>query len=54
MATKSQKVRLSIFLITSSSILILFFILLVGNRLLQRMDTYYVVYEDISVTGLEP
>ena len=54
MATKSQKVRLSVFLITSTSILILFFILLVGNRLLQRMDTYYVVYEDISVTGLEP
>ncbi|MFC1539054.1 MlaD family protein [Candidatus Latescibacterota bacterium] len=54
MATKSQKIRLSIFLIASTSILLLFFILLVGNRLLKRMDTYYVIYEDISVTGLEP
>ncbi len=54
MATKAQKVRLSIFLIISSSVLLMFFIILVGNRLLKRMDTYYVVYEDISVTGLEP
>jgi len=54
MATKVQKVRLSIFLIISSSVLLMFFIILVGNRLLKRMDTYYVVYEDISVTGLEP
>ena len=42
MATKAQKVRLS------------FFIILVGSRLLKRMDVYYIVYEDISVTGLEP
>ena len=54
MATKAQKVRLSIFLIISSSVLLMFFIILVGNRLVKRMDTYYVVYEDISVTGLEP
>ncbi|HDY89029.1 MAG TPA: MCE family protein [bacterium] len=53
MATKAQKIRLSVFLIISSSILLLFFIILVGNRLLKRMDTYYVIYEDISVTGLE-
>jgi len=53
MATKAQKVRLSIFLISSSTVLLLFFIILVGNRLLKRMDTYYIVYEDISVTGLE-
>ncbi len=53
MATKAQKVRLSVFLIVSSSILLLFFIILVGNRLIKRMDTYYIIYEDISVTGLE-
>ncbi len=54
MATKSQKVRLSVFLITSATILILFFVVLVANKLLKRMDTYYIIYEDISVTGLEP
>lgn len=54
MATKAQKVRLSIFLIATSAILIAFFLLLVGNRLLRRMETYYIEYRDISVTGLEP
>ena len=54
MATTAQKVRLSIFLIISSTVLLLFFIVLVGNRLLKRMDIYYIEYQDISVTGLEP
>ena len=54
MATKAQKVRLSFFLIISSTILLTFFIILVGNRLLKRMDWYYIEYMDISVTGLEP
>lgn len=54
MATTAQKVRLSIFLIISSTVLLLFFIGLVGNRLLKRMDIYNIEYQDISVTGLEP
>jgi phospholipid/cholesterol/gamma-HCH transport system substrate-binding protein len=54
MATRAQKVRLSIFLMISSVVFFIFFILLVGNRLLKQMDTYYIIYRDISVTGLEP
>jgi len=54
MATRAQKVRLSIFLIASSTLLLTFFIILIGNRLLKRMDWYYIEYKDISVTGLEP
>ncbi|MBN1291854.1 MAG: MCE family protein [Candidatus Latescibacteria bacterium] len=54
MATKAQKVRLSIFLIASSVILLIFFLVLVGSRLFRKMDPYHVVYEGISVTGLEP
>jgi len=54
MATKTQKIRLSIFLIVSSTILLGFFIVLVGNQLIQRMDKYYIEYKDISVTGLDP
>ena len=54
MATKAQKVRLSIFMIASSTVLLVFFLVLVGNRILKRMDWYYVEYQDISVTGLEP
>ena len=54
MATKTQKIRLSIFLIVSSTVLLGFFIVLVGNQLIQRMDKYYIEYKDISVTGLDP
>ena len=54
MATKVQKIRLSIFIIASSTILLGFFIVLVGNRILTRMDTYFIEYRDITVTGLEP
>jgi len=54
MATKAQKVRLSIFLISAAAIFTLFFILLIGSKFLRRMETYYIVYRDISITGLEP
>ncbi len=54
MATRAQKVRLSIFLIISSSILLMFFLALVGGRFFRRMDTYYIDYQNVSVTGLEP
>ena len=32
----------------------IFFLVLVGNRIMKRMDPYYIVYEGVSVTGLEP
>jgi phospholipid/cholesterol/gamma-HCH transport system substrate-binding protein len=54
MATKAQKVRLSIFLISAAAIFALFFILLIGSKFLRKMDIYYIVYQDISITGLEP
>ncbi len=54
MATKAQKVRLSVFLIISGTILLTFFVVLAGSRLLKRMDWYVIEYKDISVTGLEP
>ena len=54
MATKAQKVRLSVFLIVSSVTLLIFFLVLVGSRIFKRMDPYHIVYEGISVTGLEP
>jgi len=54
MATRAQKIRLSIFLIMSSTLLLILFIVLVGSRFFKNMDTYYIEYKDISVTGLEP
>ena len=54
MATRAQKVRLSVFLILSSTVLMIFFLVLVGSRILKRMNPYHIVYEGVSVTGLEP
>ena len=54
MATRAQKIRLSLFLIATGSLLLVFFIVLVGSRLLKRMNTYHIVYANISVNGLEP
>lgn len=53
MATKAQKVRLSIFLILSAAVFLIFFFILVGGKFFKRMDTYSVVYRDLSITGLE-
>ena len=53
MATKAQKVRLSIFLITAGSLLAITIVALVGGRLLRRADVYEIDYRDMSVSGLE-
>jgi len=53
MATRAQKVRLSVFLIVSGSALLILFLFLAGSRMMKRMDWYYIEYKDISVTGLE-
>ena len=53
MATRAQKVRLSIFLITAGSLLAITIVVLVGGRLLRRADVYEIDYRDMSVSGLE-
>lgn len=53
MATKAQKVRLSVFLIMSVTVFLVFFFILVGGKMLQRMETYNIVYRDVTITGLE-
>ncbi len=53
MATRAQKVRLSVFLIVSGTALLVLFLFLVGSRMMKRMDWYYIEYRNISVTGLE-
>ncbi len=54
MATRSQKVRLALFLISSCLVLLLFFAFLVGNRFLRRTAEYHIIYEGATATGLEP
>jgi len=53
MVTKTQKVRLGVFLFFGILLLMIFIILIAGERLLERVDTYYIAYEDVSVSGLQ-
>jgi phospholipid/cholesterol/gamma-HCH transport system substrate-binding protein len=53
MATRAQKVRLSIFLIGSGSLLLVTLLVLAGSRLWSRLDAYAIEYRGTSVSGLE-
>ncbi|RLC47432.1 MAG: hypothetical protein DRH57_04060 [Candidatus Cloacimonadota bacterium] len=53
MKSKSQRIRLGIFITISSSILIIVIALITGSKLLQKRDIYYIAYKDVSISGLE-
>ncbi|KAA3600070.1 MAG: MCE family protein [Calditrichaeota bacterium] len=53
MATKSQKIRLGIFVSVTSAIGIIILIALTGQKIFEQRDTYFVKYSNISVQGLE-
>lgn len=53
MVSKAQKFRLGLFLILSSIILIVFLVLVIGKKIMERRDIYYIVYKDVSVSGLQ-
>ena len=53
MVTKAQKVRLGVFLFISIGLLLIFLFVIIGSRLLERTDTYFIAYEDVSVSGLQ-
>jgi len=53
MVTKSQKVRLGIFISISLLALIIVIIILVAPKFLEKRDIYFVGFTDISVTGLQ-
>jgi len=53
MVSRSQKIRLGIFLTISISILIVAIGIITGSRLLKKRVTYYIRYKEISLTGLE-
>jgi phospholipid/cholesterol/gamma-HCH transport system substrate-binding protein len=51
--SKSQKIRLGIFLTVSITVLIAIVLLITGTKLLRKRDVYHIAYEDVSVSGLE-
>lgn len=53
MITRSQRVRLGIFVIIAVAALVISVIIIVAPKLLQSRDIYYVAFENVSVTGLQ-
>jgi ABC-type transporter Mla subunit MlaD len=53
MVMKAQKFRLGIFIFTTSMLLIIFLVLVAGKKIMEKRDTYFIRYENKSVTGLQ-
>ncbi|MFW5892554.1 MAG: MlaD family protein [Bacteroidota bacterium] len=53
MASKAKKVRLGIFILVSSVLLLILIGFFTAKRLFESTDTYYVAYQNVSVSGLE-
>ncbi len=53
MVSKAQKVRLGVFLVISFSLMLLLVVLIAGEKLLQKKDTYTIAYKNVSVNGLQ-
>ena len=53
MITASQKIRLALFLIVGFTILFTVLALLIGSKLTEKRDFYYIIFEDTSVMGLQ-
>ncbi|MBI2505263.1 MAG: MCE family protein [Candidatus Latescibacteria bacterium] len=52
MATRAQKLRLALFLLFSTALLVAFIFLLAGLQFLERRDAYFIEFKDTSVGGL--
>jgi phospholipid/cholesterol/gamma-HCH transport system substrate-binding protein len=53
MKTRTQKIRLGIFIFMSIGLLFLMIFFFAANKLFQKSDIYYVSYRGISVSGLD-
>ena len=54
MITRSQKVRLGVFLVVSATLLVGTIVVVAGIRLTEKRDIYVVRYRGVSMSGLEP
>lgn len=52
MATRAQKIRLALFFIVSTSVLVLFFVVVAGSHLLRQRDNYNIEFTGVAVSGL--
>lgn len=53
MVSRSQKIRLGVFLSITIFILIASIVIITGTRMLKKKSTYYIRYKEVSLTGLE-
>jgi len=52
MVSKSQKIRLGIFLVVGIIFLLMLISLIIGSKLFDKKDNYFIAYKDQSVSGL--
>ena len=52
MASRAQKIRLALFFLVSSTVLVLFFVVVAGSHLLRQRDTYDIEFTGVAVSGL--
>jgi phospholipid/cholesterol/gamma-HCH transport system substrate-binding protein len=52
MITRSQRVRLNLFIVLGLSLIVVFVVLVIGRRLLQRRQIYHIRFHDVAVSGL--
>jgi phospholipid/cholesterol/gamma-HCH transport system substrate-binding protein len=53
MENRSKKIRLGIFILAGSTMLILLIGYFTARELFEKTDTYYVAFQDVSVSGME-
>jgi phospholipid/cholesterol/gamma-HCH transport system substrate-binding protein len=53
MKTRTQKFRLGVFISISVAILVVLVVFFTAQQFFEKSDTYYVSYQDVSVSGLE-
>jgi phospholipid/cholesterol/gamma-HCH transport system substrate-binding protein len=53
MNNRSKKIRLGIFILTGSALFLFLIVYFTARELLEKSDTYYVSFHDVSVSGME-
>ncbi|MCB5253017.1 MAG: MlaD family protein [Candidatus Cloacimonadaceae bacterium] len=53
MVSKATKIRLGVFLVVGAVLILVFAAAVAGNQLTQKWDTYYIVFDDYPVSGLQ-
>ncbi|MGQ1890792.1 MlaD family protein [Thermophagus sp. OGC60D27] len=53
MKNRSKNIRLGIFIVTGTSVLLFLIVYFTARELFRKSDTYYVSFRDISVSGME-